>query len=72
MITFILNFLLTALLACLLNFSFSEKRQYRKLKILNAELDILLKAAEAKEKNIQPPEHIQLFIKQLYEKQEKR
>ncbi len=28
--------------------------------------------AEAKEKNIQLPEHIQLFIKQLYEKQEKR
>lgn len=40
--------------------------RYQKLKPLNAELDILLKAAALKEKNIQLPEHIQLFIKQLY------
>lgn len=67
MIVLIVNILLSFLLACLFNFTFFEKRRYQKLKTLNAELDILLKVAELKNKGIPIPNHIQCYIKGLYE-----
>ena len=39
---FIVNCLVSVLVVCVLNFHFFEKRRYRALKKLNAQLDILL------------------------------
>lgn len=66
-VTFILNIGVTCLVAFLLNLNLLEKRRYQKLKTLNAELDILLKVAELKNKGIPTPNHIQCYIKELYE-----
>ena len=63
---FILSFLASALVACVLNFHFFEKRRYRALKKLNAQLDVLLKTAELKNKGIPIPNHIQCYIEKLY------
>ena len=63
---FILSFLASALVACVLNFHFFEKRRYRALKKLNAQLEVLLKAAELKNKGIPIPNHIQRYIRELY------
>ena len=63
---FIVNCFVFVLIVCVLNFSFFEKRRYRVLKKLNAQLDILLKAAELKNKGIPIPEHIQRYIRGLY------
>lgn len=62
----ILNILVACLVAFLLNLHLVEKRRYRKLKRLNTELDILLKAAELKNKGIPIPNHIQCYIEKLY------
>lgn len=63
---FIVNVLVSALVACVLNFHFFEKRRYRESKRLNAQLDVLLKAAELKNKGIPIPNHIQRYIRELY------
>ena len=65
-VSFIVNFLVSVLVACVLNFHFSEKRRYRALKKLNAQLDIILKVAELKDKGIPIPNHIQRYIRELY------
>jgi hypothetical protein len=44
-----------------------EKRRYRKLKRLNTELDIILKAFELENKGMPIPEHIWRYIRELYE-----
>ena len=69
---FILSFLASALVACVLNFHFFEKRRYRALKKLNAQLDILLKAAELKNKGVPIPNHIQRYIRELYKTTEEK
>lgn len=66
-VNFILNFFMSVLVVCVLNFRFFEKRRYRKLKRLNAQMDILLKSAELKNKGIPIPKHIQSYIRELYE-----
>ena len=63
---FIISFFVSVLVVCVLNFHFFEKRRYRVLKKWNAQLDILLKAAELKNKGIAIPEHIQRYIRELY------
>ena len=37
-VNFILNFFMSVLVVCVLNFRFFEKRRYRKLKRLNAQI----------------------------------
>lgn len=51
---------------CVLNFYLFVKSRHLKLKKLNAQLDILLMAAELKKKGIPIPEHIQRYIEELY------
>ena len=63
---FIMNFFVSVLIVCILNFHFFEKRRYRELKRLNAQLDIILKVAELKDKGIPIPNHIQRYIRELY------
>lgn len=63
---FIMNFFVSVLIVCILNFHFFEKRRYRELKRLNAQLDILLKVAELKDKGIPIPNYIQCYIEELY------
>ena len=63
---FMVKCLISVLVVCVLNFHFFEKRRYRVLKKWNAQLDILLKAAELKNKGIPIPEHIQRYIRELY------
>ena len=65
-VSFIVNFFVSVLVVCVLNFHFFEKRRYRELKKWNAQLDILLKAAELKNKGIPIPNHIQRYIRELY------
>ena len=65
-VSFIVNFFVSVLVACVLNFHFFEKRRYRELKRLNAQLDIILKVAELKDKGIPIPNHIQRYIRELY------
>ena len=65
-VSFIINFLMSILVVCILNFHFSEKRQYRELKILNTQLDIILKVTELKDKGIPIPNHMQRYIEELY------
>ena len=67
-VSFIINFLMSILVVCILNFHFSEKRRYRKLKRLNTELDILLKIAELEKQNPEVFQDVQSVIKQIYEK----
>lgn len=62
---FIMNFFVSVLIVCILNFHFFEKRRYR-VKRLNAQLDILLKVAELKDKGIPIPNYIQCYIEELY------
>jgi len=69
---FIVNCLVSVLVVCVLNFHFFEKRRYRALKKLNAQLDILLKTAELKNKGIPIPEHIQCYIEELYKTTEEK
>ena len=66
-VTCILNILVTCLVSLLLNLHFVEKRRYRELKKLNVQMDILLKAFELEHKGVPIPDHIQLYIKELYE-----
>lgn len=63
----ILNILVACLVAFLLNLHLVEKRRYRKLKRLNTELELLLKAFELEHKGIPIPDHIQRYIKERYE-----
>ena len=63
---FIVNFLVSVLVACVLNFHFFEKKLYWELKRLNAQLGIILEVAELKNKGIPIPEHIQRYIRELY------
>ena len=63
---FIVSFFVSVLTVCVLNFHFFEKRRYRALKKLNAQLDIILKVAELKDKGIAIPNHIQRYIEELY------
>ena len=63
---FMVNCLVSVLVFCVLNFHFFEKRRYRALKKLNAQLDIILKVAELKDKGIPIPNHIQRYIRELY------
>ena len=56
------------MVAFLLNLHLVEKRRYRKLKRLNAELDILLKIAELEKQNPEVFKYVQSVIKQMYEK----
>jgi len=63
---FIVNCLVSVLVVCVLNFHFFEKRRYRTLKKFNAQLGILLKTAELKNKGIPIPKHIQRYIEELY------
>ena len=63
---FIMNFFVSVLIVCILNFHFFEKRRYRELKRLNAQLDIILKVAELKDKGIPIPNHIQRYSRELY------
>lgn len=63
----IVNFFVSVLVVCVLNFRFFEKKRYRELKRLNAQLDILLKVAELEDKGVPIPNHIQRYIKELYE-----
>ena len=69
---FMVNCLVSFLVVCVLNFHFFEKRRYRVLKKWNAQLDILLKAAELKNKGIPIPEHIQRYIRELYKTTEEK
>lgn len=62
----IVNFFVSVLVVCVLNFRFFEKKRYRELKRLNAQLDILLKVAELKDKGIPIPNYIQCYIEELY------
>ena len=64
----LLNILVACLVAFLLNLHLVEKRRYRKLKRLNAELDILLKIAELEKQNPEVFKYVQSVIKQMYEK----
>ena len=63
---FIVNFLVSVLVGCVLNFHFFEKKLYWELKRLNAQLGIILEVAELKNKGIPIPEHIQRYIRELY------
>lgn len=62
----IVNFFVSVLVVCVLNFHFFEKRRYRESKRLNAQLDILLKAAELKNNGIPIPAHIKRYIREMY------
>ena len=63
---FIINLFVSVLVVCVLNFHFFEKRRYRELKKLNAQLDFILKVAELNDKGIPIPNHIQRYIRELY------
>ena len=65
-VSFIVNFFVSVLIVCILNFHLFEKRRYRELKKLNAQLDIILKVAELENKGIPIPNHIQRYIRELY------
>ena len=71
-VSFIVNFFVSVLIVCVLNFHFFEKRRYRELKKLNAQLDIILKVAELKDKGIPIPNHIQRYIRELYKTTEEK
>jgi lipoprotein len=68
----ILNIVVACLVAFLLNLHLVEKKRYRALKKLNAQLDILLKAAELKNKGVPIPNHIQRYIRELYKTTEEK
>ena len=68
----IVNFFVSVLVVCVLNFHFFEKRRYRELKKLNAQLDIILKVAELENKGIPIPNHIQRYIRELYKTTEEK
>ena len=68
----IVNFFVSVLVVCVLNFHFFEKRRYRELKKLNAQLDIILKVAELENKGIPIPNHIQRYISELYKTTEEK
>lgn len=68
----ILNIVGACLVAFLLNLHLVEKKRYRALKKLNAQLDILLKAAELKNKGVPIPNHIQRYIRELYKTTEEK
>ncbi|MGP1445402.1 hypothetical protein [Treponema sp.] len=69
---FIISLFASALVACVLNFHFFEKRRYRALKKLNAQLDFILKVAELNDKGIPIPNHIQRYIRELYKTTEEK
>ena len=71
-VSFIVNFFVSVLIVCILNFHFFEKRRYRVLKKWNAQLDIILKVAELKDKGIPIPNHIQRYIRELYKTTEEK
>ena len=68
----ILNILVACLVSFLLNLHLVEKRRYLKLKRLNTELDIILKAFELENKGMPIPEHIWRYIRELYEPTKRR
>ena len=69
---FIINLFMSVLVVCVLNFHFFEKRRYRELKKLNAQLDFILKVAELNDKGIPIPNHIQRYIRELYKTTEEK